>query len=347
MDLSLTDDQESIRELFATFFEKEVPSDVVRDHEELGFSPDVWSRLRDTGALAMSITEANGGGGVGLFESALVAEEVGRRVAPVPYAEHVVAARLLERVAAPAELLARVVDAAEPATLALAPLGRDARLVPAGAVAAVLVALDASSGDLVAVEQSPPGTAVANLANLPLARRALPASRDGVTVLASGAGATRALAAAVDDWRVLVAAMLVGVSDRALELGVDYVKTRHQFGVPIGTFQAIQHGLADVTPPIAGARLLVAKAAWAVDHDPAAVARLASMALLFSAELAQTATYRAMHYHGGYGVMAEYDPQLYYRRAKGWPLQLGDPKHEYQHLADALYGSAATISSRD
>jgi alkylation response protein AidB-like acyl-CoA dehydrogenase len=350
MDLSLTDDQESIRDLFSTFFEKEVPSDVVREHEALGFAPEVWSRLRDTGAFAMSTSEANGGGGVGLFESALVAEEVGRRVAPVPFAEHVVAVRLLERVGAPADLLARVVDASEPATFASTPLGRDARLVPAGAVAGVLVALDASSGDLVAIEESPPGEAVANLANLPLARRAVPASRDGVAVLASGADATAALASAVDEWRVLMAAMLVGVSDRALELGLDYVKTRHQFGVPIGTFQAIQHGLAEVTPPIAGAHLLVAKAAWAVDHDPAAAPRLAGMALLFTAELAQTVTYRAMHYHGGYGVMAEYDPQLYYRRAKGWPLQLGDPKHEYQHLADVLYGAArgaGTISPRD
>ena len=150
MDLSLTDDQESIRDLFSTFFEKEVPSDVVREHEALGFAPDVWSRLRDTGAFAMSISEANGGGGVGLFESALVAEEVGRRVAPVPFAEHVVAARLLERVGAPADLLARVVDASEPATFASTPLGRDARLVPAGAVAGVVLALDAGSGDLVA-----------------------------------------------------------------------------------------------------------------------------------------------------------------------------------------------------
>jgi alkylation response protein AidB-like acyl-CoA dehydrogenase len=170
-------------------------------------------------------------------------------------------------------------------------------------------------------------------------------------VLARGAHATTAVAAAVDEWRVLVAAMLVGVSDRARELGLDYVKTRQQFGVPLGSFQAIQHGLAEVTPPLAGAHLLVAKAAWAVDHDPAASPRLAGMALLFTAELAQTVTYRAMHYHGGYGVMAEYDPQLYYRRAKGWPLQLGDPKHEYQHLADVLYGASggevATISSRD
>ena len=69
------------------------------------------------------------------------------------------------------------------------------------------------------------------------------------------------------------------------------------------------------------------------------LARLAGMALLFAADLAQLVTKRSMHYHGGYGVMAEYDPQLYYRRAKAWPLQLADPAQEYQHLADVLYGA--------
>ena len=154
MDLSLTEDQESIRDLFSTFFEKEVPSEVVREHEALGFAPDVWSRLRDTGAFAMSISEANGGGGVGLFESALVAEEVGRRVAPVPFAEHVVAARLLERVGArPTTCWRGSSTRASPRPSLSTPLGRDARLVPAGAVAGVVIALDVSSGDLVAVEE--------------------------------------------------------------------------------------------------------------------------------------------------------------------------------------------------
>ena len=339
MDLDLTDDQASIRELFATFFEKEVPSDVVRDHEALGHSPDLWARLRETGALTMSVGDAVGGGGVGRFESALVAEEVGRRVAPVPYAEHVVAARLLERAGAPEGLLTRLVDAEVPATVAPRPFGGAPQLVPAGAVAGIVVGLDAGSGDLVAIEEDAPGTAVENLANLPLAWRARPASGAGVTVVASGAAAAGAFAAALDEWRVLTAAMLVGACDRALELGLDYVKTRQQFGVPIGSFQAIQHGLAEVTPGIAGAHMLVAKAAWAADSEPASASRLASMALLFAAELAHTVTYRAMHYHGGYGVMAEYDPQLCDRRVKAWPLQLGDPAHEFQHLADVLYGT--------
>jgi alkylation response protein AidB-like acyl-CoA dehydrogenase len=285
----------------------------------------------------MSLGEGVGGGGAGLFESMLVAEEAGRRLAPVPFAEHVAACRLLERAGASQEVLEPVLDAPAPATLVLWPVRDEPRLVAAGAVAQWLVAFDARSGCLVIDDEPPSGVAVANLAGLPLAWRAL--SSDAVT-LASGIDAEELFACAVDEWRVLVAAMLVGAADAALWLGVDYVKTRHQFGVPIGSFQAIQHGLAELTAPLAGARLLVAKAAWAADHDAEDAARLAGMALVFSSELAQVVTSRAMHYHGGYGVMAEYDPQLYYRRAKGWPLQLADPAQEYQHLSDVLFGAA-------
>src|SRR5438093_561962 len=75
-------------------------------------------------------------------------------------------------------------------------------------------------------------------------------------------------AAATDEWKVLTAAALVGVAAKAQELGVQYAIARHQFDRPIGSFQAVQHGLADMVGPIHGARLLTAKAAWACDHDP-------------------------------------------------------------------------------
>jgi alkylation response protein AidB-like acyl-CoA dehydrogenase len=337
VDLDLTDDQLAVRELFGTFFARESPAELVRDTEALGFAPALWEKLRETGALSMSVGEVAGGGGAGLFESTLVAEEAGRRLAPVPFVEHVVTARLLERASTPPEVLTAVVGADAPATLALWPVHGDARLVPAAAVARYVVAYDAREESLVLVDNRPLDAAVPNMAGLPLAELVLPPT---VTEeVASEAHAQQLFARAVDEWRVLTAALLVGAADASFALGVEYVKTRHQFGVPIGSFQALQHGLAELVGPIAGARLLVAEAAWAADHDEPELARLASMALLFAGELAQRVTARVVHYHGGYGVMAEYDPQLYYRRAKAWPLQLADPAREHQHLAEVLYGA--------
>jgi alkylation response protein AidB-like acyl-CoA dehydrogenase len=143
------------------------------------------------------------------------------------------------------------------------------------------------------------------------------------------------------EWRSLTAAMLTGLGAGALAIARAYVTERHQFGKAIGSFQAIQHTLADIAVSLDGAQLLARKAAWAVDEARADAPDLAAMAFLFAAEAAQRASERALHFHGGYGYMQEYDIQLYYRRAKGWPLILDSPVREYQRLAARRYGPLA------
>ena len=169
-------------------------------------------------------------------------------------------------------------------------------------------------------------------------------------------GASAEMAPLLARWKVLTAASLVGIASMALELAVGYVKERHQFGVPIGSFQAVQHGLADLPGSIDGARLLTHEAAAAVDRggvgscdiaynqfdDPLA---LASMAFLFAADVAAHVTDRSLHFHGGYGFAEEYDIQLYYRRARGWALILGEPAAEYLDLADRFWPTAGVAAA--
>jgi alkylation response protein AidB-like acyl-CoA dehydrogenase len=121
-------------------------------------------------------------------------------------------------------------------------------------------------------------------------------------------------------------------------VGTEYAKSRHQFGVPIGSFQSIARDLADVATAVDGARLLAREAAWAASESPDELPALAGMAFLFAARTAQRTASVALHVHGGYGFMLEYDIQLYYRRAKAWPLVLGDPRRVVRQLADALFG---------
>lgn len=141
---------------------------------------------------------------------------------------------------------------------------------------------------------------------------------------------------------------LHGLGRAALDLGVQYTKDRHQVGVPIGSFQAVQHHLADLHTDLDGAWLLAQKAVWALDqrHEPtrkgATAGRLTSMAFAFAfafaGQTAEAAAAAALHYHGGYGCMVEYDIQLYFRRAKAARLVLGDPRRELQTVADRLFG---------
>ncbi len=332
MQLEASDDQAMLQAEMRRFFERESTSEVVREAEPLGFSPELWRRTEELGLAAMCAPAEAGGAGSDLLDAGLVVEQLGRTIAPIPLVEHLTATRALARAGAAQPA------AGEIATLALRP-ARDAvwRLVPAGAVADVVVGQ--AGGLLVAARAAAPMTGPANHACAPIADR----TTEDATVVTSDADQ---FAAALDDWKALTAWALVGVAARALELGVEYVNDRHQFGRPIGSFQSIQHGLADLVGMIDGARLLAGKAAWECDHpsfdDPAAAAiergRLASMAFSFATETAKLSTARALHYHGGYGVMLEYDIQLLYRRARGWPLVLHDLDHELLDLADLVFG---------
>ena len=335
-----SEDQQAVAEAFGDLFARESTPEVVRAAEAgCGFDAGLWEKLVAAGAPGMAVPGADGGGGASLVDLAVVVHEWGRRIAPVPLVEHAVCARLLATADSdsPRDLAAAAASGELIATIAPGPVdgGGRARLVPAGAVADVVAA---RRGDGVVVTRSqPPGTARPNTADLPLADRDL----SDATIIASGAPAAAAWDRALSEWKALMAVAYAGLASEALAMGVAYTKQRHQFGVPVGSFQAVQHGLADAATRSEGARLLAFRAVCAVDAGRADGARLAAMALLFSAGAARFAADRVLQYHGGYGYSAEYDVQLYYRRAAGWLLQLGEPSAEIARLADLDLGPKA------
>jgi alkylation response protein AidB-like acyl-CoA dehydrogenase len=342
MDLRLTPEQDQLVDAFVGLYSRHSTPEQVRAAEALGFDPELWKRLADLGAVPMAVGEADGGWGASFLDLAVVAEQQGRFVAAVPIVEAQVAARLLadlgDRAAGP---LADALGGERLITFAPRPArGEVAGLVPAGSVADDAVVL---AGDrLLLVPLDGARTTVENLASMPLADVVIGSS---ATVLAEGDAAHAAHDRAVDAWMALTGAALVGIAARALEIGVDYVKERTAWGVPIGSFQGIAHRLADSAAAIDGARLLAYEAAWAVDDQPERAAELAAMAFAFAYETARDATYRSLHFHGGYGFMMEYDIQLYYRRARGWANVYDDPEHVYRRVADRRYGPPLPAST--
>lgn len=163
---------------------------------------------------------------------------------------------------------------------------------------------------------------------------------DDGRALAAGPAAVSAFERALDEVRLLLAASLVGLAARAIEIGSAYARERFAFGAPIGTYQAVAHPLADAVTANDGAQLLVRKAAWALDEQLAIGPELAAMAFVFAADGAISASQHSLHIHGGYGFMEEYDIQLYYRRAKAWPLAFADPTRELLTVADRRFGAA-------
>ncbi|MFC5754927.1 acyl-CoA dehydrogenase family protein [Actinomadura rugatobispora] len=338
MDLDFSDEQEALRVTLREFFEKESPPEVVRAAEPLGFDAALWRKAVEMGLGAIAVPEDRGGGGAGWVELAIAAECLGRSLAPVPLIEAAVANLVLASVPGGADLdplVSRAVGGEALATLALHPVTGDvARLVPAGAVADLVVVL--RGDELLAVPVTGgPAEPVPNLGAMPIADRRV--DEAGAVVLAKGPEATAVHDRAVHHWRMLTGAALVGIASRALELGIAYVLERRAFGVLIGGFQTIQHRLADSTTALEGARLLAYKAAWALDEGLPKAAELAAMSLLFASETAFKTASDSLHFHGGYGYTLEYDVQLYFRRAKAWPLLAGDPRAVYAQLPRRLF----------
>jgi alkylation response protein AidB-like acyl-CoA dehydrogenase len=308
-----------------------------REAEPLGYDQKFWTELCAVGLSGLGVAESLGGGGADLLALVAAAQELGGVLAPVPALEHAVAARLLAAVAPEHPDLSAVIAGDLIATVA--PRMRDgvALVVPAGAVADIVIAFD--SGELIAVRQAPPMRSLANQANLPVADRDL---RSGVrSVLLCGDAGRQALDGAHREWLTLVAGWLAGLSKAALELALRWVKERHQFGKPIGSFQAIQHGLADLAGPIDGAGLLASEAAWSLDGGGASLTgasgeQLALMAIVFAADTARQVTSRVVQYHGGLGIAEEHDAQLYFRRARGYPLLTGSPRLQLRELGTDL-----------
>ena len=332
-----SEDQQAVSEAFGDLFARESTPESVRAAEAGGgFDRGLWDTLAATGAMGMALPEEVGGGGASLADLAVVVYEWGRRIAPVPLVEHAVAGRLLASSADPGaiEVVAGAAAGEIVATIALQPPLPDgtARLVPAGAVADAVAAC--RDGALVLARREPPGASRPNTAGLPLADRDL----SEAVAVSSGPMAEDVWDRALAEWKALMAVAHAGLGREVLDMGVAYVKQRHQFGVPVGSFQAVQHGLADAATRTEGARLLAFRAVSALEAEQRDAPRLAAMALLFSAESARFAADRVLQYHGGYGYSAEYDVQLYYRRAASWLLQLGEPATQIAFLADTELG---------
>jgi alkylation response protein AidB-like acyl-CoA dehydrogenase len=338
MDLSLTGEQVQLVDAVADLLAKHADPNLVRAAEPLGFDPALWDRLLELGLVAMSLDESSGGWGATALDLALVAEQIGRYVAPAPVVEAQVAARLLQRLESPqaTKALQDIIEGNRLITLALHPTvdGR-AALVPVGAVADAAVVLDGDRLLLVPLEGR--RTGIENLGSMPIADVTVAVGDSDIELLAAGEDALSAFDSAIDDFLVLGANALVGIGARALEIGVEYVKVRKAWEVPIGSFQSVAHQLADSATAIDGARLLAQEAACAATDQPERFAELAALAFAFAYEAARDTTARSLHFHGGYGFMLEYDVQLYYRRARAWANIYSEPRRVYQRAAQRRY----------
>ncbi len=329
--LEFGEDHRLLSDSFGRFFEEESSIARVRAAEPLGFDAALQTSLGEMGAIGIRTPEAAGGSGAGLMDAVLLAEQAGRHMASAPLSESIVAARLL------AELngekaqgwLDGVLTGEKVVTLALHEVvPGQAQMIPGGAVADGVLTLEGDQVSLVAIPRR--NQALPNHGSQPIAKIVLSGEgAEGETIaLAKGPEARAAFLGGVEEWKLLTAAQLNGLSRRALEQAVDYAKERIQFGRAIGSYQAIAHPLADRAIDVDAAQLFTWWTIQQIAEGKPDAAAAVAMSYWWSCKTADETTRRAIHTYGGYGVTLEYDLQLFFRRAKGWPLVLGDPSEQ-------------------
>jgi alkylation response protein AidB-like acyl-CoA dehydrogenase len=344
LDYSLSDDHVALQTAYKQFFKTHCSIETVRAAEPSGFDKNLWERLCAMGATTMALPESCGGDGATLVDLTLVAEEIGRSLAPVPWIDHVCAARLLARLGALGADTAGVTNGEQLAALdARIDSVQGVRLIPMGSIADHIIVRDGD--EIVRLKFGTRPAKVDNIGRLPMAW-VDPAAADTRTVLARGSDALANYQRALDEWRLLTAAALVGLVEETMTIAAEFAKTRYTLGVPISTLQGISHPLANMAITVQGGRNLARRAAWFLDNEPDERPELASSAFVFMAEEAAKAATMAVHIQGGLGVSAEAAATAYLVRARGWPLAGGDPGASAQQVAQIVAARESALQAR-
>jgi len=338
MNFDLTQDQEMMRDSFARFLSEQSSMARVRSALPQGFDRAMWQGLAELGALSMRVPEQAGGLDMGIFDAGLLMEEAGRTLASGPLAEAIVAARLLAQLD-PQDgtgLRDAVISGNSILTIAMHDVAmQPEQLVAGGAVADAVIAREGSNIVLLRFDPSR-AAPQRTLASTPIARLRL--NQGERVVLAEGSSAVAAFGAAIEEWKLLIALALSGLSREALRLASAYACERHQFDRPIGTFQAVSHPLADLSVNVDAGRLLTWRAIRAIADAAPDAGEAISSATWWACVTAEKAVAQALHTFGGYGLTLEYDIHLFNLRARAWPLVLGDPALLLEEAAARRYG---------
>jgi alkylation response protein AidB-like acyl-CoA dehydrogenase len=336
MDFSLTADQEELRQLAKRVLADRCTPERLREvafgDGSTGVDLELWRELAELGVVGVGLPEEVGGGGLGFAEAAVVLEEIGRSVAPVPALPVMAMAGPFLAQHAPDQLTGlasgeRIVtvalhdmtgDITEPALTA-----KDGKLtgtktnVPFGTVADAFL-VSAVDG-VYLVEQGAPGVSVIRQDAVDDIPDAIVTFEDAPGVLIAG---PEALGALIDAGHTGQSLIMSGVTARAVEMTAEYVKERVQFERPIATFQAVAQRAADASIDARAINLTAWQAAMRI-NDGLPATEAAEIAKFWAAEGGQRVVHAATHLHGGVGVDRDYPLHRYYLWTKKQELFLG------------------------
>ncbi|MCW2786640.1 MAG: acyl-CoA dehydrogenase [Marmoricola sp.] len=360
MQWELAEEQTAFQASFSGWLQRVAPGDVVRSWAEADEHGPFEQLLAEEGWCGVGSGEAFGGQGGGLVELALAAEELGRTAAPSSgWMGAVLAAPALGEFA---EIAQGSLERAEFVVLAVAADAQPDRTTKvvatdghvSGTVSNVLggdrasyfvtPALDGSQIRLYLVAADDAGTHRDRRMLLDRSRSAADVTFEDAVAVPLDVDADEFLADAALRAAVLVSADALGASERMLDLAVEYSKQRHQFGAPIGSFQAVKHAAASILVDVEAARSVVFFAAASVDELHADRGLHAASAKAQVTAQAVKAADGALTIHGAIGYTQEHDLQFFYKRAKLDQRLFGSPAAWNERIAGLLDLAGASTS---
>ena len=337
MEFRFTEDQRLLQETVRDFLAGECTVDFVRGQweTETGRSPEFWASLAEIGVPGLLIPEEHGGLGMTEIDLVLVMVEVGRAGLAEPVTPTAaVAAPLLRdcgNVALAKEWLPKI--AAGEAIVAVAQ--PTSPLVPEAECADLLIL---RSGDGLYAVPAADARITPQKSNDPSQKLAtVEFDPQPAQLIASGADADRLETAALDRGALACAAQQLGACEQLIQMSVDYTAERKQFGVPIGSFQAVKHQVADIKVALEYARSHVERAAHSVAQDVPSRSVDVSMAKISAGEAALQGASTSLQVHGALGYTWEQDLHVWMRRAWTLDLAWGETAWHRERLAEALF----------
>jgi alkylation response protein AidB-like acyl-CoA dehydrogenase len=358
MDFAFSGDQQLLKNSARAFLDEHMKPATVRLlwDDPRGESEALWKEMAQLGWLGLSLPEAYGGSGLGMVETAVLLDELGRAACPGPYWPTVLSAWAIERAGTDAQKkrwLSAVATGDARATIAFLDAELDWRpeaartraekaaggwrltgtkqFVPWAHVADVLL-IPATAPEGLTLFMVDPAAAGLGLDPAPvmdLATRLVRVTLEGTPVAADAllgapGQAGSLLTELLNRGAVGAAAEMLGAARRCLDMAVEYAKVREQFGQPIGSFQAIRHKCADMLLEVENSHAAVYYAAWARDAKTEDAELAASVAKAYVGDASRKVCGEAIQVHGGIGFTWEYDLHLYFKRAKALEAMYGD-----------------------
>lgn len=371
MNFDFDDDQNEFRHTVRRFVSERASITESRRlmNAEQTFDADVWRQASEQlGLPGIVIDEECGGQGFSFLEAVIVCEELGRELAGLPYLSTLSAVLAIKDSGSSAqqkEFLPALASGARTACLAMAEPGGGWGASGVKMVAEVDGAevtlqgsksyvLDGHTADLIivvarrrgtsgeegivvaAVEADAAGLSRRPLVSLDQTRRVAELDFNGVRGQLLENGHCNSLASTIDRLKVALSAEMIGGAQRCLERAVAYAKERHQFGRPIGSFQAIKHRCADILVEVESAKAAVYYAAWAASEGSRELPVVAPLAKAYASQAYFFAASESLHVHGGIGFTWEDDSHLYFKRAKASELLYGDAATNKELVAARL-----------